>query len=158
MVVLQYPVVLRRDSPCYLARDIPGFRRCGDLRRDAATSGSLMPLTCRETVIISASMKQNLDVPDAESRPRPADRRYPAAASPPKVEAQQGIEGAEGLINELAGRLGCEYPVGIDFCMSPARRRLTRSPGTSGPGRRVVVGMVAARSVAGRSWIVCSRG
>ena len=148
MVVLQYPVVLRRDDNDTWLVTFPDFD-------DAVTFGETPDealahaVDALETVIISR-MKHKLDVPT----PSPAHGR-PIVAIPPLIAAKallyKELREQKVSINELARRLGCEYPVAhrlLDVSRKTQVNQIARA--LQALGRRVVVGMAPAKSVIGR--------
>lgn len=144
MVVLQYPVVLRRDDNDTWLVTFPDFD-------DAVTFGEtpdealVHAVDAMETVIISR-MKHKLDVPT----PSPARGRPPAAIRPliaAKALLYKELREQKVSINELARRLGCEYPVAhrlLDVARKTQVDQIARA--LQALGKRVVVGLEPVKS------------
>jgi antitoxin HicB len=148
VVVLQYPAVLQRDDNDTWLVTFPDFD-------DAVTFGEtpdqalVHAVDALETVIVSR-MKHKLDIPT----PSPA-RGRPLVAIPPLIAAKallyKELREQKVSINELARRLGCEYPVAhrlLDVSRKTQVDQIARA--LQALGKRVVVGMEPANSVRSR--------
>jgi antitoxin HicB len=148
VLVLQYPAVLRKDDNDTWLVTFPDFD-------DAVTFGEtpdealVHAVDALETVIISR-MRHKLDLPT----PSPA-RGRPVVVIPPLIAAKallyKELREQKVSINELARRLGCEYPVAhrlLDVSRKTQVDQIARALQVL--GRRVVVGIESAKSVGGR--------
>lgn len=144
MVLLQYPAVLQKDDNDTWLVTFPDFD-------DAVTFGEtpdealVHAVDALETVIISR-MKHKLDVPT----PSPT-RGRPLVSIPPLIAAKallyKELREQKVSINELARRLGCEYPVAhrlLDVTRKTQVDQIARALQVL--GQRVVVGMEPSKS------------
>jgi antitoxin HicB len=144
MIVLQYPAVLKKDDNNTWLVTFPDFD-------DAVTFGDTpdealaQAVDALETVIIFR-MRHKLDIPT----PGPA-RGRPLVTIPPLIAAKallyKELREQKVSINELARRLGCEYPVAhrlLDVSRKTQVDQIARALQVL--GKRVVVGMETAKS------------
>jgi antitoxin HicB len=142
VIVVQYPAVLQRDDNDTWLVTFPDFD-------DAVTFGETpdealaQAVDALETVIVSR-MRHKRDLPT----PSPA-RGRPLVAIPPLIAAKallyKELREQKVSINELARRLGCEYPVAhrlLDVSRKTQVDQIARA--LRALGKRVVVGMDAA--------------
>jgi antitoxin HicB len=144
LLVLQYPVVLQRDDNDTWLVTFPDFEDAvtfGETPDEALAHG----VDALETVIISR-MKHKLSVPT----PSPA-RGRPLVTIPPLIAAKallyKELKEQRVSINELARRLGCEYPVAhrlLDVSRKTQVDQIARA--LQALGKRVIVGMEPAKS------------
>jgi antitoxin HicB len=144
MFVLRYPAVLQRDDNDTLLVTFPDFD-------DAVTFGETPDealahaVDALETVIISR-MKHKLDLPTpSPARGRPLVVIRPLIAA--KALLYMELRAQNVSINELARRLGCEYPVAhrlVDVSRKTQVDQIARALQVL--GRRVVVGLEAVMS------------
>jgi antitoxin HicB len=139
VVVLQYPAVMQKDDNDTWLVTFPDFDDAvtfGDTPDEALAHAA----DALETVIISR-MRHKLDVPT----PSPG-RGRPLVAIPPLIAAKallyKELREQKISINELARRLGCEYPVAhrlLDVSRKTQVDQIARA--LQALGKRVVVGM-----------------
>jgi antitoxin HicB len=144
VVVLQYPVVLQRDDNDTWLVTFPDFD-------DAVTFGEAPDealahaVDALETVIISR-MKHNRAVPTpSPARGRPLVVIRPLIAA--KALLYKELKEQKVWINELARRLGCEYPVAhrlLDVSRKTQVDQIARA--LQALGRRVIIGMEPTKS------------
>ena len=148
MLVLQYPAVLQKDDNDTWLATFPDFD-------DAVTFGEtpdealVHAVDALETVIISR-MRHKLDLPT----PSPA-RGRPLVAIPPLIAAKallyKELREQKVSINQLARRLGCEYPVAhrlLDVSRKTQVDQIARA--LQALGKRVIIGMEPAHPVTSR--------
>ncbi len=148
MLVLQYPAVLQKDDNDTWLVTFPDFN-------DAVTFGEtpdealVHAVDALETVIISR-MRHKFDLPT----PSPA-RGRPLVAIPPLLAAKallyKELREQKVSINELARRLGCEYPVAhrlLDVARKTQVDQIARA--LQALGKRVIIGMEPADPVTSR--------
>ncbi len=139
MFILQYPAVLRKDDNDTWLVIFPDFD-------DAATFGDTpdealaQAVGALKTVIVSR-MKHKLNIPTpSPSRGRPLVMIPPLIATKALLYKELREQGVS--INELARRLGCEYPVAhrlLDVTRKTQVDQIARALQTL--GKRVVIGV-----------------